>query len=90
MCKFVILRFEQLKILQFNLQVKNSDKKLYKVAMEQLLNDDDSSIAKMRFMSDSELNRRMTGEEEAPLGKQKAIPATPLWGLYETILTKKV
>ncbi|VDK81015.1 unnamed protein product [Litomosoides sigmodontis] len=70
--------------------IKNSDKKLHKVAVEQLLNDDDSSIAKMRFMSDGELNRRTIGQEGGgPVGDHKAISAAPLWGLYETILTKK-
>ncbi|VBB34168.1 unnamed protein product [Acanthocheilonema viteae] len=67
--------------------VQNTDKKLHKAVMEQLL-DDDSSIAKMRVIGESELNRRMTGQK-GPLENQKAIPATPLWGLYETILTKK-
>ncbi|CAG9530011.1 unnamed protein product [Cercopithifilaria johnstoni] len=67
--------------------IQNTDNKLHKVVIEQLL-DDSSSIAKMRVISDSELNRRIIGQE-GPIGDQKAIPAIPLWGLYETILTKK-
>uniref|UniRef100_A0A0R3QWT3 Apt1 domain-containing protein n=1 Tax=Brugia timori TaxID=42155 RepID=A0A0R3QWT3_9BILA len=60
---------------------------LHKMATEQLLKDD-SSIAKMQVISDSELDRRIT-EQEVPSEKQKAIPVTPLWGLYETVLIKK-
>lgn len=74
--------------IKINLQIKNTDNELHKVVMRQLL-DNDSSIAKMRVISDSELNRWMNESEES-LREQKAIPATPLWGLYETILTKKV
>uniref|UniRef100_A0A0R3RT54 Uncharacterized protein n=1 Tax=Elaeophora elaphi TaxID=1147741 RepID=A0A0R3RT54_9BILA len=62
--------------------VQNAEKKLHKVIVEQLLGDE-SIIAKMRLMSDSELNRRMTGRSH---GDQKTVAP---WGLWETILTKK-
>ncbi|KAK6104585.1 hypothetical protein QQG55_16830 [Brugia pahangi] len=68
-------------------KIQNTDTQLHKMATKQLLKDD-SSIAKMQVISDSELDRRIT-EQEVPSEKQKAIPVTPLWGLYETILTKK-
>ncbi|VIO94662.1 Uncharacterized protein BM_BM11076 [Brugia malayi] len=67
--------------------IQNTDTQLHKMATEQLLKDD-SSIAKMQVISDSELDRRIT-EQEVPSEKQKAIPVTPLWGLYETVLIKK-
>ncbi|VDM08245.1 unnamed protein product [Wuchereria bancrofti] len=67
--------------------IQNTDTQLHKMATEQLLKDD-SSIAKMQVISDSELGRRII-EQEVPIEKQEAIPVTPLWGLYETVLTKK-
>lgn len=70
------------------MQIQNASKKLHKVAIEQLL-EDDSSIAKMRFIDDVELNRGITGLEVSP-DNREAIPVIPIWGLYETMLTKKV
>ncbi|EFO21613.1 hypothetical protein LOAG_06873 [Loa loa] len=67
--------------------MQNTNHKLHKMAIEQLL-EDDSSIAKMRVITDTELNRRITGQEVPP-ENQQAIPTPPLWGLYETLLTKK-
>ncbi|KAM3718497.1 Spindle assembly checkpoint component MAD3 [Dirofilaria immitis] len=68
-------------------EIENTDKKLHKIALEQVLKDG-SSIPKMSVISDIELDRLITGQEAIPEDR-KAIRVTPLWGLYETILTKK-
>lgn len=59
----------------------------HKIVNEKLLGDD-ASIGRMRFISESELNHRITGNE-VPFRDQEQ-STTPLWGLHESILTKKV
>lgn len=49
----------------------------------------EESLPKMRVIDDAELTRRLTGRE-APFESHEEIPSTPIWGHYETILTKKV
>ncbi|VDM93659.1 unnamed protein product [Onchocerca ochengi] len=66
--------------------IQNTDKELHKIAIEQLLKDG-PNIPKTRIISDIELNRIIG--QEVPFKDQETIPVTPLWGLYETILTKK-
>ncbi|KAM3718496.1 Spindle assembly checkpoint component MAD3 [Dirofilaria immitis] len=82
------MKNESLKNAQINGKyIENTDKKLHKIALEQVLKDG-SSIPKMSVISDIELDRLITGQEAIPEDR-KAIRVTPLWGLYETILTKK-
>ncbi|MCP9263639.1 hypothetical protein DINM_007026 [Dirofilaria immitis] len=81
------MKNESLKNAQINGKyIENTDKKLHKIALEQVLKDG-SSIPKMSVISDIELDRLITGQEAIPEDR-KAIRVTPLWGLYETILTK--
>uniref|UniRef100_A0A915PKX7 Uncharacterized protein n=1 Tax=Setaria digitata TaxID=48799 RepID=A0A915PKX7_9BILA len=65
--------------------IQNTDKELHKVVMEQMI-EDSSKIPKIRFISDAELDHRNVQQE---LENRKNASAIPLWGLYETILTKK-